>query len=161
MSDYSASLEWLHEAGEGFTDNQYHRRHTLRFDGGAVWTGSSAPASVPVPLSDPAAVDPEEMFIASLSSCHMLWFLSLAARAGYTVLRYTDDAVGTLARNSQGRMAMTVVTLRPKVEFGASAESAGAPVPSSDQLVALHHQAHERCYIANSVNTDVRIEAQP
>jgi organic hydroperoxide reductase OsmC/OhrA len=155
MSEHTASLEWQARPGEGFTDNHYSRRHALRFDGGAVVPGSSAPSSVPLPWSDAAAVDPEEMFVAALASCHMLWFLSLAARAGFTVERYADDAVGTLARDARGRMSMTVVTLRPRVAFG------GARLPAEDELAALHHQAHEHCYIANSVSTDVRVEPQP
>jgi organic hydroperoxide reductase OsmC/OhrA len=155
MSEHGSRLEWQRQPAEAFTDNRYSRRHLLRFDGGAVVPASSAPTSVPLPWSDAAAVDPEEMFVAALSSCHMLWFLSLAARAGFTVEHYTDDAVGTLARDARGRMSMTVVTLRPRVVFGA------ARVPGADELSALHHQAHEHCYIANSVSTDVRVEPQP
>jgi organic hydroperoxide reductase OsmC/OhrA len=108
---------------------------------------------VPLPYSDATAVDPEEAFVASVSSCHMLWFLSLAAKAGFTVDGYLDDAVGVMARNAEGRMAITVVTLRPAVRF------AGNP-PSLVQLQQLHHEAHERCYIANSVKSEVRCEPQ-
>ena len=152
MSQYSAQLDWQRQPGETFTDQRYSRRHTLRFDGGVVLPGSSAVASVPLPWSDPGAVDPEEMFIAALSSCHLLWFLSLAAQAGYRVDRYTDEAEGTLARDSRGTLSMTQVTLRPQVQFS------GTKTPSLEALQALHHEAHERCYIAQSVLTEVRCE---
>ena len=155
MSDYSAQLIWQRGPDEPFTDNRYSRRHLLRFDGGAEVAASSAPSSVRPPFSDPSAVDPEEMFIASLSSCHMLWFLSLAAKAGFAVERYSDDAVGTLAHDVRGRQSMTVVTLRPRVAFN------GARQPSAAEHAALHHRAHEECYIANSVLTEVRCEPVP
>jgi organic hydroperoxide reductase OsmC/OhrA len=150
MADYSAQLAWHRSPQETFTDQRYSRRHLLRFDGGAEVPGSSAVSSVPLPHSDPAAVDPEEMFIASLSSCHLLWFLALAAQAGFVVDRYEDAAVGTLAKDAGGRVAMTVVTLRPQVRFS------GTRQPSADEHEALHHDAHQRCYIANSVLTEVR-----
>jgi organic hydroperoxide reductase OsmC/OhrA len=154
MSDYSAQLAWQRSPQEAFTDNRYSRKHLLRFDGGAQVAGSSAVSSVPLPHSDPTAVDPEEMFIASLSSCHLLWFLALAAQAGFVVDRYEDEAVGTLAKDTRGRVAMTVVTLRPHVTFS------GEKQPSEAEHQALHHDAHERCYIANSVLTAVRCEPQ-
>ena len=112
---------------------------------------SSSPSVVKLPFSHPAAVDPEEMFVASLPSCHMLWFLSLAAGDGWCVDRYEDDAAGTMAKNAEGRVAMTVVTLRPRVVF------AGRQ-PTAAELHALHHRAHEECFIANSVKTEVRCE---
>ena len=155
MSEYTARVEWQRGPSEAFTDQRYSRRHVLQFDGGAAWAGSSAPSSVRVPYSDPSAVDPEEMFVASLSSCHMLWFLSLAAQAGHVVDRYTDDAVGVMAKNAQGRLAMTQVTLRPRVEFGGAAGRSG---PGAEQVLALHHAAHEACFIANSVTAEVRCE---
>lgn len=154
MSEYSAQLEWQRAEGAVFTDNRYSRRHVLRFDGGAEMPGSSAVASVPTPYSDASAVDPEEMFIAALSSCHLLWFLALAAKAGLTVDRYVDEALGTLAADGRGRMAMTVVTLRPRTTFS------GPRQPTPAALQALHDAAHEHCYIANSVLTDVRCEPQ-
>jgi organic hydroperoxide reductase OsmC/OhrA len=155
MSEYSARIAWHRSSDEAFTDNRYSRRHVLRFDGGAEIPGSSSPSVVPVPMSDASAVDPEEMFVASLASCHLLWFLSLAAARGHTVQTYVDDAVGTMARNAEGQMAMTVVTLRPQVVFY------GSQAPDAEQLLALHHRAHERCYIANSVKTEVRCEPRP
>ena len=152
MSEYTAQVVWQRGALETFTDQRYSRRHMLHFDGGAALAGSSSPHSVPLPCSDPGAVDPEELFVAALASCHMLWFLALAARAGFRVERYRDDAVGTMARNAAGRMAMTRVTLRPQVGFG------GDRRPTAAEHGALHHQAHLDCYIANSVTADVLCE---
>jgi organic hydroperoxide reductase OsmC/OhrA len=151
MSTYTAELLWERGA-EDFAANRYSRRHQIRFDGGAQIVGSSSPHVVPVPLSDPAGIDPEEAFVASLSSCHMLWFLAIAAKRGFVVDRYEDAASGVLERNAERRFAMTVVTLRPRVCFS------GDQQPSGEQLTALHHKAHEECYIANSVKTEVRVE---
>jgi organic hydroperoxide reductase OsmC/OhrA len=148
MSHYTAVIDWERN-GADFVGNKYGRRHLWSFDGGATVPGSSSPHVVPVPLSDPAAVDPEEAFVASLSSCHMLWFLSLAAKRGFTVDRYRDAAEGEMAKNAEGKVAMTVVTLKPEVAFD------GTP-PTRAELDALHHEAHERCFIANSVKTEVR-----
>ena len=153
MSEYTARIDWLRAEGEAFVDQRYHRGHRMRFDGGAEVPGSSSPMVVPR-YSDPAAVDPEEMFVASLASCHMLWFLSLAAQAGHRVDRYSDDAVGVMAHNAEGRPAMTLVTLRPSVVFGGD-------VPDAEVLQALHYRAHEACFIASSVKTEVRCEPQP
>ena len=148
--EYRSALQWQRQAGETFTDNRYSRRHVLRFDGGAELAGSSSPQVVRLPWSDPAAVDPEEMFVASLSSCHLLWFLSLAAADDCCVDEYVDDAVGVMAHDERGRMAVTLVTLRPAVRF------AGPSLPSAAQLADLHHRAHEACFIANSVRSEVR-----
>jgi len=155
MSEYTAQLHWQRAADERFTDQRYSRRHTLHFDGGVVLPGSSSPSVVPLPMSDAAAVDPEELFVAALASCHMLWFLSLAAARGQVVDRYEDDAVGLMARNAEGRLAMTVVTLRPRVRL-----AGGAPVDATT-LAALHHAAHEACFIASSVKTELRCEPRP
>ena len=152
MAEYRADLLWVRSPGEDFVANRYRRRHLLRFDGGAEVAGSSSPHVVPLPWSDAAAVDPEEMFVASLSSCHMLWFLSIAAKHGFCVDRYADAAVGVMARNAQGKLAMTQVTLRPDVAF--SAERA----PSNVELLAMHGAAHDACFIANSVKTQVLCE---
>lgn len=149
MSHYTAQILWQRD-GHEFSGNRYSRRHLIRFDGGAEVTGSASPHVVPVPLSDPAGVDPEEAFVASLSSCHMLWFLSLASRSGFCVDRYTDDAQGVMGRNAAGKMAMTEVTLRPQALFS------GAKQPTREQIDELHHKAHEECFIANSVTTAVR-----
>jgi len=151
MSEYTAVIKWRRD-GATFTDNRYSRAHFWLFDGGIEVPASSSPHVVPIPMSVAAAVDPEEAFVASLSSCHMLWFLSIAAKRGFVVEDYRDEAVGIMAKNSSGRMAMILVTLRPAVEFG------GERQPTADDLVALHHEAHEQCYIANSVQTEVRCE---
>ena len=155
MSEYVAQVRWQRQPQEAFTDNRYSRRHLLRFDGGTELAASSSPSVVPLPMSDASAVDPEELLVAALASCHMLWFLSLAAQRGWRVERYEDDAVGTMARDERGRIAMTEVVLRPAVAFG------GEPQPDGDALAALHHQAHEHCFIANSVRTAVRCEPRP
>lgn len=151
MSTYTAELLW-ERGGEDFPGNRYSRRHRIRFDGGAEVVGSSSPSVVPVPLSDPAGVDPEEAFVAALSGCHMLWFLAIAARRGFIVDRYEDCASGVLERNAERHFAMTRVTLRPKVLFS------GAKLPTAEDLSGLHHKAHEECYIANSVKTEVVVE---
>ena len=151
MSKYTAKIEWQRGA-QDFLGNRYSRKHTLRFDGGAELPGSSSPGVVPLPMSDASAVDPEEMFVASLSSCHMLWFLSIAAARKFCVDSYIDNASGIMARNADGKMAMTVVTLKPHVVFS------GEPQPTVDQIHALHHKAHAECFIANSVKTGVRCE---
>ena len=152
MSNYQASVRWQRQE-QPFIDKRYSRAHSWHFDGGTVVSASSSPQVVPLPWSDPAGVDPEEAFVASLASCHMLWFLSIAAEAGWLVDEYSDDACGVLARNDQRQMVMTQVTLRPEVRFG------GAKQPDSAELQRLHHQAHASCFIANSVKTEVRIEA--
>ena len=154
MSQHSADILWQRE-GQDFLGNRYSRRHTIRFDGGAEWTGSSSPHVVRVPMSDPSAVDPEEAFVASLSSCHMLWFLSIAAERGFCVDRYADHAVGQMGRNAGGKMAITVVTLQPEVRFS------GNRLPSTEEIEAMHHAAHDECFIANSVKTEVRCEPVP
>jgi len=152
MSEYTAEVLWERDPAQDFLGNRYSRRHLLRFDGGTEVAGSSAPSSVPLPMSDAAAVDPEEAFVASLSSCHMLWFLAIAAKRRFVVDRYLDHAIGVMARNEHGKMAMTRVTLRPQVTFS------GEHQPSRDELDQLHHKAHEECYIASSVKTEVRCE---
>jgi organic hydroperoxide reductase OsmC/OhrA len=151
MSTYTAELVWERGA-QDFLTNKYSRRHLLRFDGGTEVPGSSSPSVVPVPMSDPAGVDPEEAFVASLSACHMLWFLAIAAKRGFIVDRYEDSAVGVLERNAERRFAMTSVTLHPRIAFS------GEKLPTAEELEQLHHKAHEECYIANSVKTEVRVE---
>lgn len=158
MASYEVAVEWRRE-GAPFTDNQYSRAHAWSFDGGARVPASSSPHVVPVPLSDPAGVDPEEAFVASLSSCHMLWFLSLAAKRGLVVDRYLDRAVGVMARGPDGKLAITVVTLRPEVALAGAAPSSESERESlRESLRALHHEAHEACFIASSVKTEVRCE---
>lgn len=151
MSEHLATVEW-NRAGQVFSDNNYARAHDWRFDGGAVVRGSSAPSSVPVPMSDPAAVDPEEALVAALSSCHMLFFLAYARKDGFVVDRYRDEAVGVLDRDDRGRMSITAVTLRPEAVFSGEAR------PDAAALDDLHHRAHEACYIANSIRAAVTVE---
>lgn len=152
MASYTAELVW-ERGDQAFIDQKYSRRHELRFDGGTVVPASSSPHVVKVPLSDPAAVDPEEAFVGSLSSCHLLWFLALAAQKNFIVDHYEDRAEGLLGRNTEGRTAMTKVWLRPRVRFAAG------HAPDAAEFEALHHKAHELCYIANSVKTEVAVEA--
>ena len=151
MPTYTVAVSWERGA-EPFIDNKYSRRHTWVFDGGIEVPGSSSPHVVPPPYSESKAVDPEEAFVASLSSCHMLWFLSIAAKNRYCVDRYMDEAVGTMARNASGKLAMTRVTLRPRVTF------VGNRTPTRAEADAMHHEAHEECFIANSVTTEVTCE---
>jgi organic hydroperoxide reductase OsmC/OhrA len=136
-----------------FTDNRDSRAHHWSFDGGVEVPASASPHVVPVPLADPRGVDPEEAFIASISSCHMLWFLSLAATQGFKVESYRDEAVGELGRNSEGRQAMLKVVLRPDIVFS------GEKTPSPEELDRLHEESHHRCFIANSVLTSVVVES--
>lgn len=150
MSNYTATTSWRRD-GATFTDRKYSRLHRWTFDGGAVVPGSSSPHVVRVPLSDAAAVDPEEAFLASLSSCHLLWFLDLACRQGWVVDSYDDEVVGVMGKNEHGKVAMLSVTLRPKAVFVGRQ-------PTAEELNALHHQAHEECYIASSVKSEVRCE---
>lgn len=150
MAHHTASIRWARGAAP-FTDQRYSRGHVWLFDGGVQVPASSSPHSVPVPMSVEAAVDPEEAFVASLASCHMLWFLAIAAKAGFVVDRYEDSAVGTLARDTDGHLSMTEIVLRPKVSFEGNA-------PSEDALHELHEHAHDECFLARSVKTIVRVE---
>jgi organic hydroperoxide reductase OsmC/OhrA len=153
MSEHVAEVVW--ERGDApFLDQRYSRRHALRFDGGAVWAGSSSPQVVPAPMSDPLAVDPEEAFVASISSCHMLWFLSIAAKHGFVVDHYRDRAIGLMGKDAHGRLAITRVTLKPEVRF------AGTQEPDEVEVAAMHHEAHGSCFIANSVKTEIRCEPE-
>ena len=151
MGTYTADLEWV-RGDQDFLGNEYSRRHRIRFDGGVEIAGSSSPHVVPVPRSDPSAVDPEEAFVASISSCHMLWFLSIAAAKGYVVDRYEDEAVGTMGKNAAGKEWVAEVVLRPRIVFG------GERKPDAAALEALHHEAHAECFIASSVKSDIRVE---
>lgn len=153
MSRYAATIHWQRD-GAPFIDNRYSRAHRWRFDGGIDLPASSSPNVVPLPMSDAGAVDPEEAFVAALSSCHMLWFLSIAAAAGFVVDAYEDNASGTLARNAARKLVMTEVVLRPRVAF------AGETRLSAEEFATLHQRAHEECYLANSVTTDVRCEPE-
>jgi organic hydroperoxide reductase OsmC/OhrA len=150
MSEHLATVEWAVEGD--FAANRYSRGHVWRFDGGAEVPASASPHVVPLPLSDPAGVDPEEALVASASSCHMLWFLHLARDAGLSVRTYRDQARGTMGPDERGRMAMLRIELRPEIGFEGEA-------PAPDALAALHHGAHDRCFIANSLRTEIVVEA--
>ena len=154
MSVYAAETVWERgdASAEDFLAGRYSRRYLLRFDGGAEVPGSASTHNVRGPYADPSAVDPEEAFVSALSSCHMLFVLWLAQRRGWCVDRYLDRASGVLADIGDGRQAMTVVTLRPEVDFS------GDPRPSAAEIERLHHDAHSGCFIANSVKTEVRVE---
>ncbi len=152
MSEHFAKISWKRKPTEAFSDNQYSREHTWEFDGGAIVPASPSPHVVPVPLSVEANVDPEEAYIAALSSCHMLVFLAIAAKRKYVIDSYEDAAVGILGKNDDGKTSVTKVTLRPKIVF------AGEQQPTAEQLEKLHHLSHENCFIANSVKTDITTE---
>jgi organic hydroperoxide reductase OsmC/OhrA len=150
VTTYTATVRWTRDPGTDFTKGQYSRAHEWAFDGGAVVPASPSPHVVPAPWSDQAGVDPEEAFVASLSSCHMLFFVDFARRAGFVVDEYVDEAEGVLEKRADGKMAMTRVTLRPRVTWG------GDP-PDEATIAGLHHRAHEECFIANSVTADVTV----
>ena len=151
MSEHRAIVTW--QRGDAvFVNNEYSRAHEWAFDGGVVVPASASPDVVPLPFSVADNVDPEEAFVAALSSCHMLVFLAIAAKRKYCVDNYHDDAVGVLGENEDGRQAVTRVTLRPRVTFS------GDSRPSLEQLEKLHHRSHELCFIANSVKTEVVTE---
>jgi organic hydroperoxide reductase OsmC/OhrA len=151
MSAYTVTIRWG-RGDQPFTDNRYNRGHTWEFDGGVEVPASSSPHVVPLPYSQLNAVDPEEAFVASLSSCHMLWFLSIAAKRRFCVDSYVDHAAGVMAKNALGKLAMTRVTLHPRVDF------VGNPLPTMSEIESMHHAAHAECFIANSVKTEVHCE---
>lgn len=150
MSEYYAEVEWK-RGTQLFADKKYSRAHEWKFEGGVVVPASSSPHIVPLPMSVAENVDPEEAFVASLSSCHMLFFLDFASRKKLIVDQYTDNAIGTLALGANGKQMMTEVILRPTVIFVGDR-------PSPEEIKALHHQSHEACFIANSVLTNVRVD---
>ena len=148
MSSHTATIRWSQDEDDHFTLGRYTRVHEIAFDGGATIEASGAPQNVPAQFSSETSVDPEEMFVASLASCHMLWFLDLSRRVGVEILSYEDMAEGLMAKNAAGRTAIVKVTLRPKIEVKGDAAL----------LPELHHKAHEACFIANSVTTEIVIE---
>ena len=153
--EYKAVIAWERGAGEPFTDLKFSRAHQWSFDGGITVPASSSPLSVRVPYSHAEAVDPEEALVAALSSCHMLTFLYLAAKQGIVVDSYQDEAVGVMTKNAHGKLFVSKVALRPRIAF------AGTQPPNAAQLAELHHHAHEECYIANSVLTEVVVDPAP
>jgi organic hydroperoxide reductase OsmC/OhrA len=153
MALYTATVSWTCPVSPPeFIAGKYSRGHRWAFDGGVDIPASASPSVVPLPWSDSAGVDPEEAFVASLSSCHMLTFLWIAAQKKHAVTAYHDIAEGRMSKNSEGRIAVTLVTLRPLVTFAADV------LPSRDEIDAMHHQAHDACFIANSVRTEIRCE---
>ena len=151
MSNTTAELIW-ERGDQNFLDKRYSRKHVWRFDGGLEVPASSSPGVVLPPLSDPSAIDPEEALIAALSSCHMLWFIALAAKQKYRVDEYRDTMEGEMGKNEKGGVAITRITLRPAVKFS------GDNLPGWDDILAMHHEAHDLCYIANSLNSEVLVE---
>lgn len=150
MSQHTATIRWKN-TGPDFLARRYSREHTLHFDGGAVVAGSPSPGIVPAPWSNPAGVDPEEAFIAAVSACHMLWFLHVAADAGFLVESYEDEAAGQMTANESGVLWVSEITLRPQILWGRQA------LPEPHEVAHLHHLAHEKCFIANSIKTQVRV----
>lgn len=151
MSIYTASLTWR-RGEQPFTDGKYSRGHEIAFDGGFKILGSSSPHVVRPPLSREDAADPEELMVAALASCHMLFFLDFARRGGFVIDAYVDAPEGVLAKNAEGKMAMTKITLKPRVEWS------GDKRPSADAVHDLHHRSHEACFIANSFKGEVVVE---
>jgi organic hydroperoxide reductase OsmC/OhrA len=151
MSEHKAIIRWEQSGGE-FLKGRYSRAHTWTFDGGVTVPASSSPAAVPKPFSVEANVDPEEAYVASLSSCHMLTFLFVAAKAGFEIVRYEDEAIGTMSKNERGVPWVSTVRLRPSIEY------AGEKRPTTEELTRLHHAAHDQCFIANSVKTVVTVD---
>ncbi len=151
MAHHTATVHWQRNDAI-FSDNRYSRGHLWEFDGGVTVPGSSSPHVVKLPYSVEKAIDPEEAFIAALASCHMLCFLSIAARRRFVIDDYRDEAIGVLAKNNEGKQSITLVTLRPYVQYS------GDHRPTKEENEAMHHEAHEECFIANSVKTEVRCE---
>jgi organic hydroperoxide reductase OsmC/OhrA len=151
MARHTCEVLWQ-RGDQAFLDLRYSRKHVLKFDGGIEVPASASPHSVPLPYSEAAAVDPEESFVGSVSSCHMLWFLAIAAGRGFRIDRYHDCAEGLLAKDAGGNMSITVITLRPMAEFS------GVQLPARDDIARMHHAAHEECFIARSIRSEVRCE---
>jgi organic hydroperoxide reductase OsmC/OhrA len=154
MAEHKATIQWRRTSPD-FLRGKYSREHTWSFDGGLTVPASSAPSVVPAPYSNPAAVDPEEAFVASVSSCHMLSFLYIAYNQVFEIESYTDEAVGHMAKNEKGVPWVSKVVLNPKIVFS------GQRIPTAQELEHLHHQAHEQCFIANSVKSEVKVNPVP
>ena len=151
---HKAIISWK-LSGPDFVKGKFSREHTWTFDGGITVAASPSPTVVPAPWSNAAHVDPEEAFVASIASCHMLTFLWFASRGGFTLASYSDEAVGEMTKNERGALWVSTVTLNPQLVWS------GERVPTADELAALHHKAHEECFIANSVKTEVRVASVP
>lgn len=151
MASYTATVIWT-RGDQVFTDRKYSRAHAIKFDGGTVVPGSSSPHVVRLPMSREDAVDPEEMLVASLSMCHMLFFLDYASKAGFVIDRYEDPVEGLFGKDERGRLAITKITLKPQIEWS------GEKRPSAADIAELHHKSHEACFIANSFRGEVVID---
>jgi organic hydroperoxide reductase OsmC/OhrA len=146
--EHTATVRWERD-GAAFSDRRYSRAHTWTFDGGIEVKASASPLIVRAPFSDAQAIDPEEAFIASISSCHMLFFLDYAAQAQFVVDEYEDTAVGTMGKNAAGKEFVATIVLAPRIGFS------GTPQPGAEEVAALHERAHHDCFIANSVKTAI------
>lgn len=153
MSEHTATIKWAPTRGD-FLKGTYSREHTWTFDGGLTVPAAPSPSNVPKAYGNESSVDPEEAFVAAISSCHMLWYLFVAYRAGFDVTRYEDEAVGTMTKNERGVAWVSTVVLHPRVEYGGR-----RPTPEEEDR--LHHGAHDACFIANSVKTEITIAARP
>ncbi|MFT7558429.1 MAG: organic hydroperoxide reductase OsmC/OhrA [Flavobacteriales bacterium] len=154
MSNYTAEIRWFRKENERYIDNEYSRGHEWIFDGGTVVPASSSPSIVPLPFSIESNVDPEEAFIASLSSCHMLFFLSIAAKRRFVIDSYIDEASAIMEASEEGRISITKVWLKPLVVFS------GEKQPTKAQIGKMHHKAHEQCFIANSIKAEVTVDSR-
>lgn len=155
MAEHTASIRWAPPAdAEAFLKGRFSREHTWTFDGGLTVPASAAPSVIPAPFSNPAGVDPEEAYVAAIASCHMMSFLYVAMRAGFVVERYEDDAVGVMRKNEHGAIWVAAVTLRPRIVYG------GSTRPTPAEVDHLHHLAHEQCFIASSVKTEITVEGR-
>jgi organic hydroperoxide reductase OsmC/OhrA len=150
MSEHKATIRWT-RAGDEFLKGKFSRAHTWSFDGGLTVPASASPAAVPVPYSTPANIDPEEAFVAAISSCHMMTYLWVAYRNGFIIDSYEDDAVGVLTKNEKGIPWVSLVTLHPKIAYS------GDKTPSAEDIERFHHLAHDNCFISNSVKTEVKV----
>jgi organic hydroperoxide reductase OsmC/OhrA len=151
MSEHKAIIKWTHSQGE-FLKGTYSREHTWTFDGGMTIPASPSPTAVRPPFSNPANVDPEEAFVASISSCHMLTYLYVASKKGFELASYEDEAVGTMTKNERGIPWVSSIVLRPRIVYS------GSKSPTPEEEAQLHHAAHDQCFIANSVKTDIKVE---
>jgi organic hydroperoxide reductase OsmC/OhrA len=151
MSEHRAIIRW-NKSGPEFLKGKYSREHTWTFDGGAIVQASASPSVVPAPWSNPTGVDPEEALVAAISSCHTLTYVWLASRQGFTVDSYEDEAVGVMTKNEKGVPWVSAVTLKPRIVYS------GAKLPSPADEEHLHHEAHEQCFIAQSVKTAVTVK---
>ena len=152
MSEYKAIIKWQRTSPD-FLKGRYSREHTWTFDGGVTIPASPSPSVVPAPYSNPANIDPEEAFVASVSSCHMLTFLHVASRQGFQIDSYEDESVGLLTKNEKGVPWVSRVTLTPKISYS------GSKLPTPADVEKLHHLAHEQCFIANSIKTEVVVHS--